>query len=733
MKPNSNLALFINSVTNSYSQIFFSNNRVFALMVMLVSFFDIYAGLSGILSVVITNLLAYRIGLDKYKIAQGYYGFNSLLVGIGMGIYFAPGTILYCVLFFSGVLCLIISVTTEGVVGKYGLPNLSLPFVFTLWIVMVATREFHALGISERWIYSLNDLYTIGGKKLVDIYEWWNNIPIAKPIKTYFFSLGAIVFQYNLLSGIFIALGLLIYSRIAFSLSVLGYFTAYVFYILIGAQITEAGYSYIGFNYILTAIAIGGFFIIPGPRSYLWVIFIIPVVAIISISFSALLSVFRLPVYALPFNIAVLMFLYMLKFRIRRYDTLQEVLIQHNKPERNLYSFKNHVKRFRKNSEIDIQLPFHGEWFITQGHDGEITHRGGWKHALDFEIADENNKTFKGAGNYPEDYYCYGKTIIAPAAGTVIEIVDDIPDNIIGEENRNQNWGNTIIIKHTNFLYSKLSHLKPCSFEVTKGQNVHQGQALAKCGNSGRSPVPHLHFQLQATPYIGSRTIEYPFTSYIKKNKNSAIKFYGIPMEGDIIHNILPAPALKNAFNLTPGKVLRFNENHKGKAIKHTLEAKADIYGKTYLYCDKTNSYAYYRCNEKVLSFEHFKGNKNSFLYEFYLAFYRVQTGLYPKLEINDYYPVNKLFSNSLLLKLQDFIAPFYIFLEAKYKMVYEKVVEDFTETSIHLQSTAIVKTPSGEKEKVKYKTVIDDKGIDKIWIHKGKTTKEIRCIKEEL
>lgn len=701
-------------------------------MVMFVSLFDIYAGLSGILSVVITNLLAYRIGLDKYKIAQGYYGFNSLLVGIGMGIYFAPGTIFYAVLFFSAVLCLIISVTTEGVVGKYGLPNLSLPFVFTLWVVMVATREFQALGVSERWIYSLNDLYTIGGKKLVDIYEWWNNIAIAKPIKTYFFSLGAIVFQYNLLSGIFIAFGLLIYSRIAFSLSVLGYLTAYVFYFLIGAQITEAGYSYIGFNYILTAIAVGGFFIIPGSRSYLWVIFIIPVVAIISISFGTLLSVFRLPVYALPFNIVVLMFLYMLKFRVRRYDTLQEVLIQHNKPERNLYSFKNHMKRFRKNSEIDIQLPFHGEWFVTQGYDGDITHRGGWKHALDFEIADENNKKFKETGNYPEDYYCYGKTIIAPAAGTIIEIVDDIPGNIIGEENREQNWGNTIIIKHTNFLYSKLSHLKAGSFQVSKGQNVHQGQALAKCGNSGRSPVPHLHFQLQATPYIGSKTIEYPFASYIKKNKTASIKFYGIPKKGDIVYNIQPAPALKNAFNFTPGKVMRFEESHKGKAIEHVLEAKADIYGKTFLYCDKTNSFAYYRGNEKVLSFEHFKGSKNSFLYDFYLAFYRVQTGLYPKLEINDCYPVNRLFSNTLLLALQDFIAPFYIFLTAKYKLVYEKIAEDFTETNIHLQSTAITVTPGREKEKVKYKTVIDDKGIDKICIHKRKTIREIRCIKEE-
>ena len=35
-----------------------------------------------------------------------------------------------------------------------------------------------------------------------------------------------------------------------------------------------------------------------------------------------------------------------------------------------------------------VTLPFLGTWKVTQGHNGELTHQGGWKHALDFEIVD---------------------------------------------------------------------------------------------------------------------------------------------------------------------------------------------------------------------------------------------------------------------------------------------------------------------------------------------------------
>lgn len=67
-------------------------------------------------------------------------------------------------------------------------------------------------------------------------------------------------------------------------------------------------------------------------------------------------------------------------------------------------------------------------------------------------------------------------------------------------------------------VYSlKLAILKD-SFGVFIGQYVTKGTYLATCGNSGRSPEPHIHFQLQTIPTIGAQTLEYPISYFIERN-----------------------------------------------------------------------------------------------------------------------------------------------------------------------------------------------------------------------
>ncbi|MEI6899820.1 MAG: urea transporter, partial [Bacteroidota bacterium] len=551
---------FISSILNSYTQIFFSNNRVFAVILLLVTFFDFYAGLSGMLAVIVTNTIAYLIGLNTFKIKSGYYGFNSLLVGLGLGIFFQPGIELFVLIVFSAFFTLFITLFLEGAVGKYGLPYLSLSFLAAIWLVTLASRQFTHLEVSQRGIYRLNEMYVLGGVEMVNFYNWVNLLPWYEPLKLYFRSLGAILFQYHLIPGMLVAIGLLIYSRIAFVLSLIGFFSAYFYYHFVGADFNELSYGYIGFNFILTAIAIGGFFIIPSKYSYLWVILLTPVISIVLTSTSVLFSLFQLSVFSLPFNVTVLLFLYGLKFRERFFSKPQVVGFQQFSPEKNLYSHLNYQHRFEKSELLNFALPFRGSWKVTQGHEGNITHKGDWKHAWDFEITDDRGSTFSGSGNSCEDYYCYNKPVIAPADGWIEEIIDQVEENSIGTENLEQNWGNVIIMKHVDFLYSKFSHLKMGAITVKQGDFVKKGDTLAKCGNSGRSPYPHLHFQFQSTPYIGSKTLNYPIGRFIEiENGAHSLKAYQIPQQGTSVTNIEQNDALSSAFHLIPGQKARFS------------------------------------------------------------------------------------------------------------------------------------------------------------------------------
>lgn len=717
-----NIHWFFKSILNSYGQVFFSNKKTFSSLLLLATFVDFYTGAFGLFAIVVTNLVAYWLGLNKYKITEGFFGFNSLLVGLGLGIYFQPGSLLMLIVFLAAILTLFIAVSLEGVLGKYALPYLSIPFVISLWALTLASREFMELGLNERGIYTLNDLYIIGGGPLVKLYDWWNNIPLPSSIRSYFLSLGAILFQYNIFTGVILAIGLFTYSRIGFTLSLIGFYTAYLFYMIIGTKFSEVHYSYIGFNYILSSIALGGFFLVPNRNSYLWVVLIVPLVAIVTIGLSSLLAPYFLPVYSLPFNIMALVFLYVLKFRVNNKANLNPVYIQQNSPEKNLYSFINFKERFGKDTPIPIHLPFHGEWTVTQGHNGKYTHKDSWRHAWDFEIKNDEEKTYKDSGDFIEDYYCYGKNIIAPAEGVIEEIVDDIPDNIIGEINLEYNWGNTIIIKHSEYLFTKLCHLKPKSIEVQVGQKVKPGDLLAKCGNSGNSPYPHLHFQLQGTPHIGSQTIDYPLSNYLtKRGDKLELVNTASPIKDDIVMNVQVNPALRKAFHFTPGQKFMFEIN---SPTNHTVEweVKIDYFLNKYVECNTSKSRAYFKVDESMLYFTHFEGDRNSLLYHFYLATFRVCFAYYKELQIVDTYPINMVFSPNQHF-IHDFIAPFTQYMKGKYSLSYIGAENPLAETQITLNATTSTLVFNNEKNRIATSIFVDNTGLSRIEIDhkKGK------------
>ncbi len=519
------------------------------------------------------------------------------------------------------------------------------------------------------------------------LYDWWNNLAIPESLRTYFISLGAIFFQYSVLSGLLIAIGLLYFSRIAFSLSLIGFYAAFLFYHIIGADLNTFNYSYIGFNFILTSIAVGGFFLIPSRLSYLWTLLLIPMVAIVTISLSKIFMVFGLSIYALPFNLIVLLFLYVLKFRTKISGSLREVYYQYNSPEKNLYAFRNESSRFRYLQFFPVKLPFWGEWVVSQGFDGEYTHKGEWKHAWDFVIHGANGKSFKNEGNLLEDYHCYNKMVTAPGDGTVEEVVDDIPDNPVGEMNLKQNWGNTVVIKHADQLYSKLSHLKPGSVSVKKGEKVKAGQSIARAGNSGRSPYPHLHFQLQTTPYIGSRTLDYPISYFIRKTREGySLLMHEQPRENDQVSNIRLDPLLQKSLNLVPGLVIACEYTRNGISSREEWEVLTNPYNQSYLQSRQTGSKAYFNNDGNLFYFTQYQGGREEMLYYFYLTFYKLPLGFYPGLEIRDHYPVNALFSKSQRF-LQDFLAPFYLFLNATYSLTYQEEDDEISPSRIGLKA----------------------------------------------
>jgi len=652
------------AVLNSYSMIFFFKNTTLAFFILLASFLNVFAGFSGLIAVTATVLIANSMGFDKIQLKMGLYSFNALLLGIGMGTFFDPSLVFFSLLLLAALLTLILSVTLGGWFGKYGLPFLSLPFVLTFWFIVLPASQFENLGLTQRNIYWMNELYAIGGDSLLSFYRTIDALPLHKVVDIYLRSMSSIFFQDNLIAGLLIAVALLFCSRIAFSLSILGFASAYLFAQFSGSEAASITYYNIGANYMMVAIAVGGFFVIPSKSSYLWTVLLVPLTSLVLLFMSKLFGNFQLPVFSLPFSFVVILFVYFLKLRTKS-KHLNLTPIQYFSPEINLYTYQNSKERLANLLYFPFKLPFWGEWTVTQGHDGVYTHKGDWGQAFDFMIYDNDGKTYRSDGLLCQDYLCYNKPILAPADGIVEEIVDFMDDNEIGKVNTTSNWGNTIIIRHLPGLYTQLSHLKKGSFKVSKGDTVKCGDVLALCGNSGRSPEPHVHYQVQSSPMLGARTIDYPFSYYYEKESTgSVLKEYTKPVEGAVVSGINMNPLLRSAFEIAPSTILKFRFTDK-TGVENTAqwEAFTDAYNQKYLYCKDTDSSAFYVNDHSMFYFTAFYGDKESLLYSFYRTAYKVFLGSSDPVTLRDAMPLHVIQHNKAGLWLHDFIAPFYTFL----------------------------------------------------------------------
>ena len=645
--------------------LFFSRNRVLSVFILLVSFFIPESGIAALLAVVTSLITAQLLGFDKTQVELGLYSYSALLFGLGFATNFEWGTAFLLLLIIGAVLSTLLSVALSSRLNVKNIPGLSLAFIFTSWIMLLAAWQFNAMGLTQRHIYWVNETYALGGTYLVNWVQKMENIQLPIFVSGYFRSMSAIIFQGNITAGILLTIGLLYHSRISFTLSVFGYTIAMLFnYLMGGFSNGNISYYNLGTNFMLVAVALGGFYIIPSIRSFFWTLISVPIAYVLVVGLSTITLSYGLPVFSLPFCITVILFLYCLQLR-KNPDKLVTTPIQYYHPETNLYRFLNGRERLYSRYYFPFALPVMGEWMVSQGYDGSFTHKGEWGKAIDFVILDHEMKTFQLPAAQPTHFYCFNKPVLASGDGIIEEVIDHVEDNNIGQNNTSQNWGNTIIIKHATGLYSKVSHLKKNSATVQKGDFVKKGDLIAYCGNSGRSPEPHVHFQIQSTPYIGSKTISYPIGYfYARRNEQIELKNHTIPKEGQFVSNVQTDKQISEAFYFQPGHSFSVQSSD-GRS--ETWEVMTDKYNESYFYCKDNESFAYFVNNGTVHYFSNFIGNKNGLLYLFYLSAYKVLLSAEHPIEVTDQLPLN-VFANNFIRWIQDFTAPFFLFIRIKYQ-----------------------------------------------------------------
>jgi hypothetical protein len=209
---------------------------------------------------------------------------------------------------------------------------------------------------------------------------------------------------------------------------------------------------------------------------------------------------------------------------------------------------------------------------------------------------------------------------------------------------------------------------------------------IGLCGNSGRSPEPHLHFQVQATPYIGSKTLAYPIALFTEGTEEK-LRSYHVPQEGTLVSNPEISSLMSRFFFVQPGRRFEWKISYAGgKQSNEKWEALTDAYNYTCLRVENSDALAYFISSREEWMFTSFQGSQDTFLYEFYRALYRLFMTFRKGRMIEDEFPMESNWRNPLSF-LQDFFAPFYRFSSMDYSLKMETSDDPFHPSLIRLSS----------------------------------------------
>ena len=124
-----------------------------------------------------------------------------------------------------------------------------------------------------------------------------------------------------------------------------------------------------------------------------------------------------------------------------------------------------------------------------------------YTHAVPFAGTAGSPASHEGLDYVHSDANLSVVPVDASSAGTVVYVRTGCPQSSEFSLNNDlrecgSGWGNHIVVDHGNQIYTRYAHLKPSTVAVSVGTVVSEGQYIADMGNSGRSDLRHLHFEL---------------------------------------------------------------------------------------------------------------------------------------------------------------------------------------------------------------------------------------------
>lgn len=252
-------------------QVVFQNNPLSGAIILGALFFNSWIyGATCILGVTAGTLTALALKADRGLIRAGLFGFNGALVALCLVAFTSadfrtgavPSPMMTVYIVFGAALSTIILQSMATLLGPHKVAPLTGPFVLVGWLFLFAVLKFENIeaGPMAKPV-SPEDFEAIA---VYTLPTWYMGIGNA---------IGQIFFQDNWITGYLIILGIAVNSRVSAVMALLGAGVAALTAVISGGPEGAIRDGLFGYNAALTAMALGGFFLVLTWRSVLYAVF----------------------------------------------------------------------------------------------------------------------------------------------------------------------------------------------------------------------------------------------------------------------------------------------------------------------------------------------------------------------------------------------------------------------------------------------------------------------------
>lgn len=290
---------FVDWVLRGIGQVVFQNNPISGAVILAATFFNSWTyGFICLLGAIVSTLTAMALKADKGLIRDGLFGFNGALVGLALvaftsenfrtGAFPSAHMLIYIV--FAAALTSIVFSSIAALLGPHKVAPLTMPFNLVGWLFLFAVLKFNNIDAGPLAKPVSPDQYA--PITSYDLPTWYMGIGNG---------IGQIFFQDNWISGYIMLVGIAIHSRISALMALMGASVAALVAVIFGAPEGAIRDGLFGYNAALTAIALGGFFLVLTPRSFLYTLFGVVVTTWLWASVAIFLSPIGMPVFTSTF------------------------------------------------------------------------------------------------------------------------------------------------------------------------------------------------------------------------------------------------------------------------------------------------------------------------------------------------------------------------------------------------------------------------------------------------